>query len=56
MRLSVRLLGLDLLDVELTTDATDDGCSLDGGTLGYDRIEPGECDRYLGFTNGREVE
>jgi len=38
MRLTVRLLGLDLLDVELSTDATspapDDDCSRDlsGGT------------------------
>lgn len=57
MRLTVRLLGLDLLDVELSTDAADeDDCSRDlsGGTLASDRIEAGVTDLFMGFTNGRE--
>lgn len=63
MRLTVRLLGLDLLDMELTTDAPgcdeDDGDysrDLSGGTLGSDRIEAGPTDRYMGFTSGLEYE
>lgn len=58
MRLTIRLLGLDLLDVELRTDApeSEDDCSRDlsGGTLATDRIDAGPTDRYMGFTNGRE--
>lgn len=63
MRLVVRILGLDLLDLELVTDspayeAGEDDCSRDlsGGTLAAYPVEPGPTDRYLGFTNGREVE
>lgn len=59
MRLTVRLLGLDLLDVELTTDQPDDGDysrDLSGGNLGSDCIDAGETDWHLGFTNGREAE
>lgn len=58
MRLTVRFLGLDLLDVELSTDAAAelDGAELAGGTLGTERIEAGPTDRYMGFTNGREVD
>lgn len=61
MRLHVRVFGLDLLDVELTTDAPvesdeDDDCSRDlsGGNLGAYPIDAGPTDRYMGFTNGRE--
>ena len=60
MRLVVRLLGLDLLDVELVTDtATDeDDCSRDlsGGNLGAYPIDAGPTDRYMGFTSGLEYE
>lgn len=63
MRLIVRFLGLDLLDLELVTDspayeAGEDDCSRDlsGGNLGAYPIDAGPTDRYLGFTNGREVE
>lgn len=58
MRLTVRMFGLDLLDVELATDtdAEDDTArDLSGGNLVSDRIDAGPTDRYLGFTNGREV-
>lgn len=66
MRLTIRAFGLDLLDVELSTDATspapddddeepDYSRDLSGGTIGYDRIEAGG-DRYMGFTNGRGCE
>lgn len=57
MRLIVRAFGLDLLDIELTTETAeyeDEGSALNGGYLGSDRIEAGPTDRYLGFTNGRE--
>ena len=60
MRLTVRLLGLDLFDVELTTaEASEDDCSRDlsGGYLGSERIETdrgGDC--FMGFTNGLEDE
>ena len=42
MRLTIRLLGLDLLDVEISTDAEADeteGVELAGGTLCSDHIE-----------------
>lgn len=63
MRLVVRLLGLDLLDVELSTEPTSPGLEaaeddfsrdLSGGTLGSYPIDAGPTDRYMGFTNGRE--
>lgn len=57
MNLIVRLLGLELLAVEISTDppAEDDlSRDLSGGNLGSDRIEAGPSDRYMGFTNGRE--
>jgi hypothetical protein len=56
VRLAITFLGLDLLTVDLSTDADEDTArDLSGGTLGYDRIEVGSTDRYMGFTNGREV-
>lgn len=57
MRLIVRLLGLDLLDVEIYTSADEtEGGELAGGTLASDRIEAGTTDQFMGFTNGRECE
>jgi hypothetical protein len=55
MRLVIRFLGLDLLDVDLTTDAAEEDTARDlsGGNLGSECIE-GDGDLYLGFTNGRE--
>jgi hypothetical protein len=55
MRLVIRFLGLDLLDVDLTTDAAEEDTARDlsGGNLGSECIEGGG-DLYLGFTNGRE--
>lgn len=59
MRLVVRVLGLDLLDVEWGSRETppeyDTARALSGGTLVSDRIDAGPTE-YLGFTNGREVE
>jgi hypothetical protein len=56
MRLVVRFLGLDLLDVDLTTDAAEEDTARDlsGGLLACERIEAGTTDRYLGFTGGWE--
>jgi hypothetical protein len=59
VRLTIRTLGLTLLDIELLPDdEADDDCSRDlsGGNLGSDRIEVGTTDQFMGFTNGREVE
>lgn len=63
MRLTVRLLGLDLLAIELNTDppayeAGEDDCSRDlsGGNLVSDRLDAGPTDWHMGFTNGREVD
>ena len=56
MRLTIRILGLDLLDVELTTDSSaedDNARDLSGGSLGSDRIEA-YGDHFMGFTNGRD--
>lgn len=58
MRLTLRLLGLDLLDVELSTEPTSPGLEddfsrdLSGGTLGAYPIDAGPTDRYMGFTSG----
>jgi len=60
VRLTVRLLGLDLIDVELSTDSPslepedDTARDLSGGTLFASTVEDGPTDRYMGFTNGRE--
>ena len=56
MRLTIRILGLDLLDVELSTDSGDEDDNardLSGGSLGSDRIEA-DGDHFMGFTNGRD--
>lgn len=60
MRLTVRLLGLDLLDLEVTTryqsDTTEEDddawVHLSGGTTATDRIDAGPTDHYMGFTGG----
>ena len=62
MRLAIRFLGLDLLSIEASTDEPgepgedDTARDLSGGELGSYRVEVGPTDRYMGFTNGREVE
>lgn len=58
MRLVVRVLGLDLLDVEIytATEEATEGTELAGGTLASDRIEGGASGLYMGFTNGLECE
>lgn len=58
MRLTVRVLGLELVDVELSTEAVEDeedlARDLSGGSLGSERIDADAGDRFMGFTNGRE--
>lgn len=62
MRLTVRFLGLDLLDIDLSTEPTapeleddyDPATVLSGGTLGAYPIDAGPTDWHMGFTNGRE--
>lgn len=58
MRLVIRAFGLDLLDIDLTTDVAaeeeDAARDLSGGLLASDRIEAGTTDRYMGFTGGWE--
>ncbi len=60
MRLTVRILGLDVLDVALSTDPDaepDQARDLSGGTLGIaSEVDAGTTDRYMGFTNGRADE
>lgn len=64
MRLTIRAFGLDLLDVELTTEPASPGLDdepdfsrdLSGGNLGAYPIDAGPTDHYMGFGNGREVE
>lgn len=53
MILTVRILGLELLYVDISTDAPVeyDEQVPDLGTLGYDRIDAGDPDIYMGFTN-----
>lgn len=59
MRLTLRVLGLEVLDVELSTDDQDEddkARDLSGGLLGSERIEVDTGDRYMGFTNGRGID
>lgn len=57
MHLTIRVLGLEMLHVDLSTEA-DDGDDkardLSGGSLGSDAHEVGETDHFMGFTNGRD--
>lgn len=60
MRVTLRLLGLDVLDLELTTGSTspepedDTQRDLSGGYLGSTAIEAGNTTITMGFTNGME--
>ena len=62
MRLHLRILGLDVIDLELTTatatyeaaEEYDPATALTGGTLGAYPIDAGPTDRYMGFTSGLE--
>ena len=63
MRLTLRILGLDVLDLELATDSPayepdepDYSRDLSGGSLGAYPIDAGPTDWHIGFTNGREVD
>jgi hypothetical protein len=56
VRFAVRFLGLELLTIEASTDEAAEGEELAGGTLGTERIEVGQVDRFMGFTNGRECD
>lgn len=62
MRLTLRLLGLDVLDLDLSTDSPspepddDPERDLSGGTLGFTLMDGGQGDVTMGFTNGREVD
>lgn len=57
MVFTVRILGVEVLHLSTEADEPDDAAiHLSGGTTGYDRIDAGYPDRYMGFTNGREVE
>lgn len=59
MRVAVTFLELDLLSIDVTTDAPtaadgDSGWALNGGTLASDRIDAGPTDCFMGFTAGME--
>jgi len=57
MRLTIRVLGAEVFHVSTDVEPDEDAArALSGGTLGSDRIEAGPTDRYMGFTNGREVD
>lgn len=65
MRLHLRIFGLDLLDLEVTTESApyeaadeyeDPASVLSGGNLGAYPIDAGPTDRYMGFTSGLEDE
>ena len=56
MTLTLRILGVEILHVDLCTDPAEDddpARDLSGGTITAERIEAGTTDLYLGFTNGR---
>lgn len=55
MRPTIRLLGAEVFHVSTEDEPDEDTArDLSGGNLGSDRIEAGETDRYMGFTNGRD--
>lgn len=57
MRLTIRLLGTELLHISTDPEPEDDlARDLSGGNLGSADIDAGPTDLYLGFTNGREVD
>lgn len=55
MNLIVRVFGHEVLNIstEPEVEVEYDEPLHDGGTLGYDRIDAGDTDCYMGFTNGR---
>ena len=55
MRLVLRVLGLELIDLDFTTEAPaedDTARDLSGGTTVAYSLETGPTDRYMGFGNG----
>ena len=57
MVFTVRILGVEVFAISSDAPAEYDHASdLSGGTTSCARIDAGPTDRYLGFTNGREVE
>lgn len=56
MRLTIRLLGTEVLHITTAPEVEyDQARDLSGGTTASDSICDGSGDRYMGFTNGREV-
>ena len=58
MNLIVRVFGHEVLNVSTEPAVEEEACydlarDLSGGTTSYDRIDAGDTDRYMGFTNGR---
>lgn len=57
MVLTIRILGAEVFHLSTNAEPDEDTArDLSGGSVGYDRIEVGEPDRYMGFTNGRSDE
>lgn len=56
MHLTFRVLGLELLHIDLATEtdeADDKARDLSGGSLGSEVLDVGHTDHFMGFTNGR---
>lgn len=58
MQLTIRLLGTEVFHIstESETDEDDTARDLSGGDLGSMTLDVGDTDRYMGFSNGREVD
>ena len=57
MVFTVHILGCEVLHLSTQPEPPDDTArDLSGGTTGYDRINAGPTDHYMGFANGRKVE
>lgn len=58
MQLTIRLLGTEVFHIstESETDEDDTARDLSGGYLGSMTVDVGDTDRYMGFSNGREVD
>lgn len=57
MHLTVRILGLELLHIELATETDDPdhkARDLSGGSLGSEALDVGHTHHFMGFTNGRD--